>query len=381
MPDSLTDRWHHFRAARPVFDFLHLNTAAAGRQSRGTLRASAAHLEREAASDAYMAEAEARPVLMAGRAALAGLLGVEPEGIAFTESATAALSMLLRAWPLPAGATVAVPPSDWGPALDAFADQGLRITMLAVDGDGVIDLDALRRLVAAAPPALVHLTPVASHRPLVQPAEAVVSICHEAGVPLWADAAQALGHVDADWGADAVYATSRKWLAGPRGVGVIGVSEPWWPRLRPRPSEVDRLADAHGPSLVRMMESREGHIAGRVGLCAAVADHIALGPREVRERLAAVGRLTREALAGVRGWEVLMEAGDSSAITALRPAEGQDVTAVREFLLAEHRIITSVAHLFRAPHDMTEPLLRISPHVDCLPADLAVLRQALTAYR
>lgn len=101
MPDSLTDRWHHFRAARPVFDFLHLNTAAAGRQSRGTLRASAAHLEREAATDAYMAEAEARPVLMAGRAALAGLLGVEPEGIAFTESATAALSMLLRAWPLP----------------------------------------------------------------------------------------------------------------------------------------------------------------------------------------------------------------------------------------------------------------------------------------
>ena len=31
----------------------------------------------------------------------------------------------------------------------------------------------------------------------------------------------------------------------------------------------------------------------------------------------------------------------------------------------------------RAPRDMTEPLLRISPHVDCTPEDLARLRQAL----
>jgi len=28
---------------------------------------------------------------------------------------------------------------------------------------------------------------------------------------------------------------------------------------------------------------------------------------------------------------------------------------------------------------MTEPLLRISPHVDCTPEDLALLRQALLA--
>ncbi len=338
-------------------------------------------MEREAVADAYIAEAEAEPMLTKCRVALAGLLGVQPEGIAFTESATTALSVLLRSWPLPAGSTVAVAPSEWGPALDAFADRGLRVTMVTVDDDGVIDLDALRTFLAATPPTFVHLTPVVSHRPLVQPAAAVATICHEAGVPLWVDAAQALGHVDANWGADAIYATSRKWLAGPRGVGVIGVQRPWWQSLRPRPAEADRLTERHGPSLVRMMESREGHIAGRVGLGTAVTDHLTLGPQSVRERLAAVGRLTREALADARGWEVLKEAGPASAITALRPVAGQDVTAVHSFLLAEHQIITGVAHLFRAPHEMREPLLRISPHVDCLPEDLAVLRQALSAYR
>jgi pyridoxal 5-phosphate dependent beta-lyase len=354
-----------------------MNTAAAGRPGRDTLRAVASHMEREAVIDVYIAEAEAEPVIMEGRAALAGLLGMEPEGIAFTESATTALSVLLRSWPLPAGSTVAVIPSEWGPALDAFADHGLRVTMLTVDDEGLIDLDALRAFLAVTHPAFVHLTPVASHRPLVQPAAAVATICHAAGVPLWVDAAQALGHVNADYGADAIYATSRKWLAGPRGVGVIGVREPWWLSLRPRPSDVDRLSEPHGPSLVRMMESREGNIAGRVGLCAAVTDYLALGPQAVQERLAAVGRLTRETLADVRGWAVLKEAGRASAITALRPTAGQDVTAVSSFLRAEHRIITSAAHLFRAPREMREPLLRISPHVDCQPADLAVLRQAL----
>jgi hypothetical protein len=32
-----------------------------------------------------------------------------------------------------------------------------------------------------------------------------------------------------------------------------------------------------------------------------------------------------------------------------------------------------------APRDMTEPLLRVSPHVDCTPEDLDRLRQALLA--
>ena len=40
-------------------------------------------------------------------------------------------------------------------------------------------------------------------------------LCRAAGVPLVLDAAQSLGHVDTDLGADVVYGTSRKWLAGP----------------------------------------------------------------------------------------------------------------------------------------------------------------------
>jgi pyridoxal 5-phosphate dependent beta-lyase len=46
-------------------------------------------------------------------------------------------------------------------------------------------------------------------------------------------------------------------------------------------------------------------------------------------------------------------------------------------LLADHGIVTTAGSVLRAPRDMTEPLLRISPHVDCTPEALNRLRAAL----
>jgi pyridoxal 5-phosphate dependent beta-lyase len=366
-------------SARPATSYVHLDSASAGRSSVATLRAVAAHAELEATAGGYVAAAEVGPVLAQGRADLAGLLGVEPDGVAFTESATAALAALLRAWPVSVGDTVAAVPSEWGPNLDAFSDRGLRIAPLAVDEAGLVDIDALRNFLGMNPPAFVHLTPVASHRPLVQPTAEVAAVCREFGVPLWLDAAQALGHVDvASAHADVVYATSRKWLCGPRGVGLLGVSPARVRKLRPRASEMDRAAVGDGsPAL--LLESREANVAGRVGLCSAVYEFLSAGPSAVWERLAAVGAQTRSALASVPGWSVVGEADAPSAITALRPLAGQDVVAVRSMLLDKHKIVTTAALPVRAPREMKEGYLRISPHVDCTPEALEKLAAVLPA--
>jgi hercynylcysteine S-oxide lyase len=378
MPFIPNESWRLFSTQRPATSFTHLDTAAAGRSSVETLRVVAAHSEREAVTGAYVAAAEAGPVIDSGRAALAGLFGVEPGGIAFTESGTASLAALLRSWPLSAGQTVAVVPSEWGPNLDAFADRGLRVEFLAAGPDGIIDLDALRRFLAVTPPALVHLTLVASHRPLVQPAAEAAAICRQAGVPLWVDAAQALGHVAVSCGADAMYSTSRKWLTGPRGVGIVAVAKPWWRRLRPHASRLDREAVGDG-SPVLLLESHDAHIAGRIGLCNAVAEFVAADPGAVYERLALVGKETRAALAEVPGWEVVGEEDAASAITALRPTAGQQVAAVRSLLIEQHQIVTTAARPARAPHEMTGPYLRISPHVDYTAEAIALLAAALPA--
>jgi pyridoxal 5-phosphate dependent beta-lyase len=376
--ETLAEPWLSWRRQRPAEQLLHLDTAAAGRCSSATLRATAEHAEREAARGAYVAEAEAQPLLEAGRAELAGMLGVPAAGVAFVESATAGLQTLLAAWPLRPGARVAVLPSEWGPNVAAFGHAGLAQLDLPARPDGLIDLAATQRLLASTRPAFVHVTHVASHRSLVQPVAEIAAVCHAHGVPLWTDVAQALGHTDTACGADVLYGTSRKWLTGPRGVGMLAVAQEHWDKLQVRASPMDLAAMPDAPP-VRFLESHEAHVPGRVGLCGTLREYLAAGPQRVWARLAEVGSLTREALRGLPGWAVLDPAGAPSAITALRATAGQDVRATRGWLLAEHGIVTTAAGVQRAPGEMTEPLLRVSPHVDATPADLARLRTALAA--
>ncbi|MEO5900542.1 MAG: aminotransferase class V-fold PLP-dependent enzyme [Ilumatobacteraceae bacterium] len=358
-------------------DVVHLDNAAAGRSSGATRRAVAAHLDREAELGAYVAEAEAEALLAAGREGIAHLLGMPADGVAFVESATAAIVALLDAMAVEPGDVVAVAPSEWGPNLAAFADAGLRIVELPVDGAGVIDLDAMPAMLATRRPAFVHVTQVASHRALVQPAGLIAGACRAADVPIWVDAAQALGHVDTAVGADVVYATSRKWLAGPRGVGMLAISERWWPSLRFRAPASDPAWFPGDRPPVRNLESGEANVAGRVGFASAVQQHLDAGALERHNLLRAVGRATRLALADVPGWRVVDAIDVPCAITAIAPTAGADVAATRARLLAEHRIVTTACQIFRAPREMTEPTLRISPNADLLPAELGTLARAL----
>ncbi|MGH8981684.1 MAG: aminotransferase class V-fold PLP-dependent enzyme [Acidimicrobiales bacterium] len=371
------DRWEDWRKARPEPTFHHLDSAAAGRSSFATLAAVSEHALLEARLGAYVAQEIVADALSATCSGLAELLGMPPDGVAYLESATAALDTLLEVWPFPEDPTLAVVRSEWGPNLAAFARRGLRLVDLPVDADGHIDLEGLSRLLASMPPSAVHVTQVSSHRPLVQPVADVAAACSAATIPLFVDAAQALGHVDTASGADAIYATSRKWLTGPRGVGLLAVAARWMePRRLGLPA---RGSDAADESVGSLLSSREAHLAGRLGLGVATREHLALGPESVRHRLGAVGRAARSALGDLDNWQVIGPIDEPSAITALSPVAGQDVTAVRARLLADYGIVTTAQQVFRAPRDMTAPTLRVSPHVDCTPDDLELLRTALSS--
>ena len=350
---------------------IHLDCAASGRASEATQNAIADHLRAEARIGAYVAEDQAAPVISRLREDVARLLGVATDGVAFVESATAAFRSLVQAWPLKSGCEVLVAPSEWGPNLAAIDEAGLHPAFAEVDPAGCIDLDALRRRVEADPPGLVHITQVAAHRGLVQPVTEIAAVCREAGVPLWVDAAQAVGHVATASGADAVYGTGRKWLCGPRGVAFLGIAEGWWDRLHVRHGV---LAPSDEPT-VRALETNDANIVGRVGLASAVREFLEDGPDAIYARLAEVGAATRDALADLPSWVV--EPATGTAITALRPTAGQYVALVRGRLQQEYGILTTASMPVRAPHEMTESTLRISPHVDCSPEQREALRAAL----
>jgi len=372
--DDLGAAW---RAARPRPAGIHLDSASCSRQSTAVLDAVARHARHEAEIGGYVAEVAAEGLLQQGRSVLAGLVGMAAADVAFTESASASVRTLFARWQLPAGTRVGVLPGEYWHNAAVLADAGLSPVVLPADGVGRADPAGLERVLRDDPPALVHVTLVASHRGVVQPGREIAALCRAAGVPLVLDVAQALGHVDCDLGADAAYGTSRKWLAGPRGVGFLVM----------RPSVTARLTPVVGPELydadrgdldhARWYESHDAHIAGRVGLTLAVGEHLAAGPHRVRERLAALGRATRERLDGRGGWRAAEPLDEPTAITTLSAPDGVDVREVAARLRTEHGVLTVAAGPERAPAELTGPVLRVSPHVDATVEELDALAAAL----
>ena len=360
-----------WRSVRPRPAGRHLDSAAASRQSSRALEATAHHARHEAELGGYVAEAAADDLLQQGRSVLGGLVGMAAADVAFGESAQAALVALLTGWRLPAGSRVACLPGEYAPNVAQLRTYGLRPEPLPVDGIGRADVEGIERILRDDPPRFVHLTHIGSHRGLLQPAREVAFLCRAAGVPLVLDAAQSLGHVDTDVGADVVYGTSRKWLAGPRGVGMLFVRPSLAGELTPV------LPEPEGVPPMRAFESGEAHVAGRVGLVVAVGEHLAAGPDRVRERLGALGSATRRLLDGVGGWAVIEPEDEPTATTTLRPPDGVDVVATRARLLTEHGIVTTAIGPERAPGEMTGPVLRISPHLDATVDDLEALATAL----
>ena len=371
MSVGLAETW---RAARPPVAGLHLDSAACSRQSFAVVDAAARHARHEAEVGGYVAADAAKPVLDAGRAAVAALAGMPDAAVVFTTGSLHALDLLLSSWP-PGNRELACLPGEYGPNLAVMAAHGFARRPLPTDGEGRVAVEEAATGLAADPPDLVHLTAVASHRGVVQPLRQMSQLCAELGLPLIVDAAQALGQIDCAAGADVTYASSRKWIAGPRGVGALAVRPTLIQRLRPRlppPEWVSSL------SVAQRLELGEANVAARVGFSVALGEHVAFGPAAVRARLVEVGRLSRTVLADVRRWRVVESADEHSAITTLAPVDGADPAKVRGWLIAERRILTTAAGVERAPLELTGPVLRISPHVDTTLDDLTTFAEALT---
>jgi pyridoxal 5-phosphate dependent beta-lyase len=338
---------------------VHLDSGACSRQSYASIDAAAAHARHEAEVGGYVADEAAAPVLDAGRAAVAALTGFDAGDVVFTTGSGHGLEILLGDWRGPR--TLACLPGEYGPNLAAMARNGFDVRPLPVDDFGRLDVDAAAGLLAADPPALVHLTALGSHRGTVQPTAAMGVVCREYGIPLIVDAAQAFTHVDcADFGATATYSSSRKWAAGPRGVGVLAARR-----------------GVLSEDVLGRITHAEANVAARVALSIALGEHLGVGPQRIRSRLAEVGALTRSTLAGIAGWRVVEPVDEAGAITTLSPPDGVDPVAVRARLIADHAIVTTCAGVERAPREMTRPVLRVSPHVDVTADELELLADAL----
>ena len=175
-------------------------------------------------------------------------------------------------------------------------------------------------------------------------------------------------------GADAIYSSSRKWMAGPRGVGVLAIRPALAQRLRPRlpPPDWDLPL-----TVLQRLENGDANVPARVGYSVALGEHLAAGPDRIRARLAELGHATRTALADVAGWRVVEPVGEPTPITTLTALDGADPQKVRSWMIAERGIVTTYAEVQRAPFELHTPVLRVSPHVDTTAEELETFHEAL----
>ena len=186
-------------------------------------------------SDAHVFGQEASDAVERAREQVAALIGAEAREIVFTSGATESNNLAIkgasrflkaRRDKLVTVATEHKCVLESGRALIA---EGLELTILPVERDGLVDLDRLRAAVDERT-ALVSIMAVNNEIGVVQDLAAIGAIARAAGALFHTDAAQGFGKIPLDVGAQAIdlMSISGHKIYAPKGIGALYV------RRRPR---------------------------------------------------------------------------------------------------------------------------------------------------
>ena len=174
------------------------------------------------------------------------------------------------------------------PAVWLGEHEDAELVWLPVDAEGRVDVDVLRTEIAKDPDAVALVSVMWANNEVgtVQPVAEVVALCAEHGVPVHADAVQAVGHLPVDFaasGLDALTLSGHK-MGGPIGVGALVLR-----------SGLDLVPVLHGGGQERGI--RSGTLDSPSVVALAVAAELAVRDRE--DEALRVGRLRDALVEGV----------------------------------------------------------------------------------
>ena len=335
------------------------------------------HLELEARIGGYEAADACEAEVGEAYEAVAALLGTRPANVALVRHATEGFAQALSSIAFSAGDVLVTTRHDYVSSqiqyLSLAARFGVEVVHVPDAPEGGVDLLALEETVHRRRPRLVAVTHVPTNSGLVQDVVGIGAICRREGTLYLVDACQSVGQMPLDVariGCDFLSATARKFLRGPRGAGLLYVSdrvleqglEPLFPDLRGADWVQDRLYQPAPDA--RRFESWEFAYALVLGLGAAARYAAEVGIAAAWDRIRSLASYARQELATLPGVTVLGRGPELGGIVTAH-VHGRDPGELMR-ALRERGINTSALYRSSAVLDFdewgVEDALRVSPH-------------------
>ncbi|MDZ4714255.1 MAG: aminotransferase class V-fold PLP-dependent enzyme [Cytophagales bacterium] len=370
---------------------IHFNNAGASLMPASVIEAQKTYLDLEAITGGYETADLQAEAINAFYDAMARLINSAPHNLCFTSSATNSFARALSSIPFQRGDSILIANEDYiSNQLTLLSLQKrLGVQLLRAESlpEGGVDLDNMKQQMDRHRPRLVSISHVPTNTGLIQPVEAVGTLCRERDILYLVDGCQSIGQFRIDVRAiqcDFFTGTFRKFLRGPRGTGFLYVSdevlqqELW-------PLHIDmRGADWTGPDSfqlqpdARRFEDWELPYSLVMGSRAAAEYALRVGLDEIQERNEVLCKKVRAGLSrlGLR----LMDRGASlgSIITVAVPGKKPEDVLHQ---LRSRNINTSIASRSSAVIDFDAKgvswALRISPHYYNTEQEIELLLQGI----
>ena len=349
-----------------------------------------AHLRREAEIGGYSAAAERATELAAVKTSIGTLIGAQASSIALSDSATRAWTDFFYSVPLAPGDRILLCEAEYASnaisALHRAEVTGATVEVIASDESGQIDVRALEGMLDDRVK-LISVVHAPTNGGLVNPARAIADLAHRHGALVLLDACQSIGQLRVDveeLGVDALSATGRKWLRGPRGTGFLYVRPGLASTLHPPALDLHsaqwidaqtyRMADD-----ATRFEFWECDVAARLALGAAVDYLLELGIDQVEQAVVERAEYLRTGLRRIPGVTVC-DLGDRKSGIVSFTVDGEEPEAVRD-RLGEQGVSVRVSYRSSTRLDMTDrgldSVVRASAHYFVTFAELDTMLAAL----